>query len=258
MTTGIKNEIKYCDVQKISEYMEKQGIKNDFKGNKIVAWSSLKCVQLIQTLNKLYNLQLSFPKGIYVEDFENLKGIDMNACGFVNYAPINLYKEKSLIMPEQTIFFNEFKDKQIWSNLDYLSDKDYDNGLQATDFFLEKFIHEFMHVIHEQNLILKLGGQKLVKSLQQANSPKNLQAYQKKYTALFKQICEYATFSPLETVACDMSKRVIKSIDKNNLTPNLNFLSASPYKNQSMLFNFYSKKFERILHKIWNGNLIFD
>lgn len=258
MTRKIKNEIKYCDIQKISEYMSKEGIKNDFKGNKTIAWSTLKCMQLIQTLNKLYNLKLDLPKGIFVEDFYKLNGVNTNAFGFVNYAPTNLYKDTSQIVSEQTIFFNEFKDNHIWSDIDSLADNDYSKGLQTTDFFLEKFIHEFMHVLHEQNLILRIGGYKLIELLQSMNRPENIKAFRTKYAVDFKRICDYAATNPLEAVACDMSKQTIDNIDKNSLSPNQNYISSSPYTKQTFLFSFFRKQNDTILRKIWNGKLLFD
>ena len=54
---------------------------------------------------------------------------------------------------------------------------------------------------------------------------------------IFDNICSYATDTPMEAVACDLARRIINSIDKNNITVEKNPLKNSPYLRKN-IFNF--------------------
>lgn len=252
LTSQMKREIAGSDVKKISDYLSQQGIPNDFKENKLIAWCSLKCLEIIK------KLKLGLPKGIFVEDFKKLNILNKNADGLLNFAPTKLYSTKDLIVGEKTIFFNEHKDLNytngnlFWDNIDQIADHNFETKFAATDYFLEIFLHEFAHSIHEENLINKLGGKRLVQLLYQILNEQNIADFQTKYKNSFNRICQYAAANPLDAVACDLSKRIITSLDSMSLIPKYNCIKNSPYR-KFALFYTPSDKLEQKLRKYWNG-----
>lgn len=262
LTSKMKNEISHCDISKISKEFAKSGINTDFKNNKVIAWCSLKSMEIIQALNKKFNLNLALPKGIYVEDFNNLRISDKNSPGFCNTAPSKLYMGNigNAVVPERVIFFNSFSELQpksenaVWDSLDSISDISYENGISATNFFLETFLHEFTHCIHLNNMLEKLGGENLLKNIQKALSPSYLENFHSQYDNMLTQICDYAAKNPMEAVGCDFSKRLIQSLNKNNLIPQNNFMYKSPYEPRRGLSIFKrEEQMEAGLRKFWNG-----
>jgi len=255
LTSQMRNEIRASDVNKISRYLSNNGIVNDFKENKIIAWCSLKCFEIIK------KLKLGFPKGIFVEDFNLLNVSNKNSAGLMNNAPTKLYLNQDVIIPEKTIFFNEFRvlnhknGNEFWDNIDQFSDELHDSNISVTDFFLETFLHEFAHAAHEENLINKLNGSLLINILQKCLSKENIHIFQTKYKDIFSNICEYASINPIEAVACDLSRRIIEATDKNALKPRNNGFKSGPYRSPSL---FYRPKdiLTRKLHNYWNGKLL--
>lgn len=263
LTKQIKNEIVSSDVKRISDYISKNGIPNDFKGNKLIAWCSLKCLEIIKTLNKEYNLRLGLPKGIFVEDFKLLNVSNQYSAGVTNFAPSQLYFKKRTVIPEKTIFFNEFKGfnysggNEYWDRIDLTADANFDDKISATDFFMEIFFHEFAHAIHEENLIKKLGGEKTVKAIKKSLRSDYTQHFRAKNETLLNTICEYASSNPFEAVACDLSKRFIENVNKNKLTIDQNFISRSPYRKHNFFLLPFTKTetnpLSDLLRKCWNG-----
>ncbi len=262
LTSKMKTEISGCDISKISNEFAKTGIATDFKNNKVIAWCSLKSLEIIQALNKKFNLNLALPKAIYVEDFNNLRISDKNSPGFCNTAPSKLYMGNigNAVVPERVIFFNSFSEFQtgnentIWNCLDSISDMSYSERNSATNFFLETFLHEFTHCIHLNNMLQKLGGENLVKNIQKAFSPSYLKKFHSQYDNMLKQICDYAAENPMEAVGCDFSKRLIESLDRNNLTPQNNFIHKSPYESRRGFSLFKQEApLDAGLRKFWNG-----
>lgn len=263
LTQQIRREIAVTDVAKVSAYFNKQGIQNDFKQNKLIAWSSLKCLEIIKTLNKEYNLRLGLPNGIFVEDFKLLHISNQQSAGVTNFAPCQLHLNNRIISPEKTIFFNEFKDfnhsggNEYWDKIDSISDASFSDKFSATDFFMEVFFHEFSHVIHEENLIEKLGGKKTVETIKKVLSSDYIPHFRAKNKDLLDTICEYASLNPFEAVACDLSKRFIENVDKNKLTIDQNFISKSPYKERHFfslpLIQAKTSPLSDLLRKCWNG-----
>lgn len=263
LTKQIRSEIASSNVKQISDYISKNGIPNDFKENKLIAWCSLKCLEIIKTLNKEYNLRLGLPKGIFVEDFHLLNVSNQQSAGVTNFAPCQLHLKNKTIFPEKTIFFNEFKGfnysggNEYWDRIDLTADANYDDKISATDFFMEIFFHEFAHAIHEENLIKKLGGEKTVSTIYKLLNPKNTSRFQNKNRDLLDSICKYASSNPFEAVACDLSKRFIENVNKNKLTIEQNFISKSPYrKHHFFLLPFTDTEtnpLSHLLRKCWNG-----
>ena len=265
LTGSMRKEIQACDISRIASELSKEGINTDFKNNKLIAWCCYKCAEIIKTLNKQYKLKLGLPAEIIVEDFNKLNLTQKNSVGFANIAPTNLYVGKDDIVKGKTIFFNEFKGfnhskgNEFWDRIDNMADENFEKHLSATDFFLETFIHEFMHVTHENHLINKFGSHKFITIAQKALTPPNIQRFQDKYESLADNICSYAASNPMETVACDLSKRLIKSIDKNTLTVQNNFMQKSPYENRAFYMISLQKhdNMFKLLKNLWNGKFDF-
>ena len=251
LTKQMKSEISACNVENIENFFAKNNINTDFKNNKVIAWCSLKSFQLINEFNRKFHLNLGVPNGIFVEDFKNLKNINEYSAAFTNFAPTYLYRDKNLVVPEKTIFFNT--GEIDWNKLDSIADKCYERGISTTDFFLENFLHEFMHVIHETNLLKKLGGEEVVKRLVSICDPKYIDKFLIKHAISLSKICHYAASNPMETVACDLAKRVVKSINKDNLTASKNIFKSSPYEKKLHLGKNRETKNDILLRHFWNG-----
>ena len=263
LTNQIKNEINSCDVRKISHELRNVNIESDFKGNKIVAWCVFRCTKLITEINNKYGLNLALPKGIFVEDFSKLNVNNQNAFCFMNFAPTFLHSDKKIITPEKTIFFNEFKDmnykggNKIWEQADEIADMNFENKGATTDFFLEIFLHEFAHVIHEGNMQTKIhNGADLVKiiiSMIKSQNP----IFQKLRPEISEKICQYATTNQLEMTACDLTKRILDNASRETLQPIGNFTRNSPYKVKNIFKEIFTlnNKFNELLQNTWNGKL---
>ena len=263
LTNQIKNEINSCDVRKISHELRNVNIESDFKGNKVVAWCVFRCTKLITEINNKYGLNLALPKGIFVEDFSKLNVNNQDAFGFMNFAPTFLYSDKKIITPEKTIFFNEFKDmnykggNKIWEQADEIADMNFENKDATTDFFLEIFLHEFAHVIHEGNMQTKIhNGLDLVNiiiSMLKGQNP----AFQKLRPEISEKICQYATTNQLEMTACDLTKRILDNASRETLQPIGNFTRNSPYKVKNIFKEIFTlnNKFNELLQNTWNGKL---
>ena len=263
LTSQIKNEINSCDVRKISHELQNVNIESDFKGNKVVAWCVFRCTKLITEINNKYGLNLALPKGIFVEDFSKLNVNNQDAFGFMNFAPTFLHSDKKIITPEKTIFFNEFKDmnykggNKIWEQADEIADMNFENKGATTDFFLEIFLHEFAHVIHEGNMQTKIhNGLDLVNiiiSMLKSQNP----VFQKLRPEISEKICQYATTNQLEMTACDLTKRILDNASRETLQPIGNFTRNSPYKVKNIFKEIFTlnNKFNELLQNTWNGKL---
>ena len=163
---------------------------------------------------------------------------DMGMCLALPY----LAKNTNKIYPETTIFFNS---ESKWENLDDIADEQYINNYNSTDLFINIILHEFIHAAHFKNLLAKLGTNKYsTKIINACNMQNNCVPYN-----ISKQLGKYSSFNPLETIACDITKRICDTLDKTSLLPPFNPLKNSPYDNLSgfeklhyLLFEDKSKK----------------
>ena len=104
LTSAMRSEIRSVDVAKVSEALQKQGIQSDFKGNKMLAWCSLKSVEIINEINKRFGAKLGLPKGIFVEDFTKNPFEEKESIGFINFISTQMCNKGGT--PEKTIYFN--------------------------------------------------------------------------------------------------------------------------------------------------------
>lgn len=259
LSKKLMQEINNTNVEAVSQKLQEAKIITDFQDNKAVAWCCHKVVEIINELNQKHKLNLSLPKGVFVENFDNLNVTDKTMYGFCNMQPSKLFKDTDLYVPSRTLFFNSFEGERFlanqkfynWQNIDEISDFKFSNKSAPTDYFLDIFFHEFAHVIHEDNLIKTLGSNIVAEKLQQVEKLHQSNFYKSKYGKALSKICDYAQETPFEAVSCDMSKRLSNKIDKNKLQYNVNPLKGTPYDNQ--FFELLNTKLDNILRKFWKG-----
>ncbi len=265
LTSAMRSEIRSVDAAKVSEALQKQGIQSDFKGNKMLAWCSLKSVEIINEINKRFGAKLGLPKGVFVEDFSQQSFLDKDSLGFINLVPTKKYGTND-VTPEKTIFFNEFSEfnyqggNHFWEKLNECAEMMFETGNATSDFFLEPVFHEFAHAMHESNLIKNLKPQKVLEFLFTIAKNENVQAFQERNGGILsRRICNYAATGPHEAVACDLTKRTIANLDKELLVPNENFVAESPYQRRSFWDRHIGIKPESkltvILRDFWNGKI---
>lgn len=271
MTPKIMEEIQKADVLEISDKLAQKGIPTDFKGNKVVAWGCAKIVVIFEYLNKKYKMHLALPKGIYMENFENLNIEDPSAIGFCNMARTHLIKGSDVITPSRVLYFDTMEKKHKdapqsikwlydWSNIDMISDFRYAVRQSATDSFLDLIEHEFTHGAHEDKLLENFDGDILDRKIKDAKDAKNVVEYRRKYGNKISQICDYALTNPLEAIACDIPRVITSSLDKDTLMPVQNPFIGTPYENLSFWqranipdYTDEQRPLKEILRRFWNG-----
>lgn len=278
LTPKIMKEIQTADILEISNKLAKKGIDSDFKNNKVIAWCSDKSIEIFETLNNKFGINLAFPRGIYVEDFENLNYENKIAYGLCNFFQTTLRKNSDKLIDGETVFFNTFetilpklpKDKQWkydWNNINEITDYRFAQKNTSTDHFLYTPLHEFIHVTHEERIFNKLineneetAGNILLEKYESALDSEQIKIFQKKYGKKLSKICTHAKDGALETVACDIPRLIAKTLDKKTLMPTRNPFVDSPYDdlqiNNKAKFYFFLKqdtKLNKILKNIWNG-----
>lgn len=271
LTPLMKQQIEKINPVEISNKFADLGITSNFKGDKTIAWSCNKIVDMFQAFNQKYNTKFNLPLGIFVEDFSKFKMFDYFSPAFCTALKSKLYKNSEKEIMPMTLFFNNYdaikpklkdKDKWLadWRNISEISDKMYEKDIIPTDNFLYHFLHEFAHSLHEGNLLKKLGGKKSNNIFNEIISPSYLEKFNQKYGDKVSQICTYASKNPMETVACDLPLRILDSIDKETLLPTKNPLKDTPYEDltfmQRIRKNNYSDKdrpLDEILRKFYNG-----
>lgn len=257
LTQKMIQEIRQTDTLKISGKFAQKGIPTDFKGNKVIAWCCHKTAELIEQINNKFGTNLSLPRGIFVENFDDLKVDDSEMTGFCNLAPTKLHKNSDEIVPSRTVFFNALHD---WRYIDSISDFRYATKQSGTDFFMDIFLHEFAHVLHEEHLLDLYDGETLLAKLQSAQKPSNITKYQQKYGSKVDKICNYAKTNPLEAIACDMPRVITNIFDKETLMPTRNPFIGTPYENLSFLqrvdipnYPDSERPLQEILRRFWIG-----
>ena len=126
-------------------------------------------------------------------------------------------------------------------------------NIESSSHFLIKFVHEFAHSLHEGYLQQKFSANKLNKIIHNFLDKNNILVFQKKYSDLItNNICRYASENPFESIACDLSKRIL---DKNNQ-------SFKPYKKYFFLKSVLCKdeqkndnQSNKLINEIWNGKI---
>lgn len=255
LTSKMMQEIHQTDVLEVSVKLAKKGIPTDLKGNKVIAWCCDKSVEIFQQLNEKFGQKLTLPKGIYVEDFRDLNVENPSALGTCNLLRSELKKGSSVIVPSRTIFFNSIHD---WNSIDAISDNQYAAKHFSIDHFIYAFLHEFSHAFHEDRLLSKLGGKRLAKTLETLSETEQLQKYRDTYGQSVRQICNYAENTPLDAIACDISRTIATSLDKETLMPTKNPFIGTPYEKihfwqKTPKYSDQDRPLSEILRNFWNG-----
>lgn len=253
LTPKMMQEIHKADVIELSRKLAQKGIPNDFKGNKVLAWCCDKTVDIFEQFNQRFGLNLALPQEIHVEDFRKLNVEDTQMYGFCNLAPFELRKGISEDVPSRVLFFNSL---HKWEDIDSISDRRYKEKFASTDFFLDIPFHEFVHSAQEDRLLDLYDGEILLEKLQLLKDPKQIAMYQKKYGSKVSRISNYALNDPMDAIACDLSRRIANSINKENLTPTKNPFAGNPYQDNLSSFQKIQLKISplnKALRKFWNG-----
>lgn len=248
LSSKMRNEISSCNVKAVSSELLKNGIQTDFKDNKLIAWCILKTYQIAK------NLRFGFPNAIVVEDFNKLHNLNDDYLGFCNIAPTRLYKDNKNITSEKSLFFNQ---NINWEKIDEISDETFDMGLSPSNFFLNVFLHEFAHSMHEQNLLNKIGGVTLIQKINKSLEEMHQLEFHKNFADILSVICPYAATSSYEAVACDLSNRIIKNLNKNTLEVDTTFVNNSPYRVQKWWnIHLCENTLSKALRQFWNGKFL--
>ena len=254
MTKAIKSEILMTDCNKVQKILQKEkGINANFAGNKVIAWSVYNVTKLLSGLRGLCKPKTFLPLNIMTRNVDDFyEDDDSFICGFTNYLPYQNVENPKESLPAMSIIFNKDFD---WENLDGLSDIFSFRGVTTTDHFLEPFFHEFSHIMHGGNLMLKHSADKLPKVFDDMFDEGNKAKYRQKYQAHVRlNLCSYALESPLEMIASDMSKRLISNLSEDSMHFKKNPFRLSPYDP----FNFLStpkKEYDIFVKDVFNGNL---
>lgn len=260
LNRNIINAAQNCDVNLISGLMLEKGIVNNFQGDKVRAFCSMKIIELIDTLNTNFHIDFCYPNAIITGDLTKLFGRP-NTFGFCTFTPI---KSKSgFICPEKTIFFNQSKTdvKEELETLDRIAEIDYQKRFNSSDNFMVNFIHEFVHTIHEGNLLKKHSARQVNRKLQLWNTDKFNTEYNNRFSNFISEICEYAKTNILDTLACDLSGKLGSSLNEN-LTIKNNVLKNTAYEPQNIMKRikqvFITDKIQSkddLISAVWNGNI---
>ena len=255
LNKAIRSDILATDCSKIQNLLKKEkDINADFANNKLIAWATYKITKLIDELKNNTKIPIEFPTNIITANLNDYN-IDNNGLiyGFTNFLPCRFNNKNNDIVPGMSIIFN--KDFP-WEKIDEISDYDYSKGHTTTNHFLESFIHEFAHIIHEGNLLNKQSAEKVQKDLNLLTDNTTIQNYKKEYgEEIVQNLCGYAVETPLDLVACDMSYRFIENLEENEISLKGNPFNQSPYSRT--LFSLVLKKqsnLDIIINKIFNAN----
>jgi len=255
MNQRVLNEISRVDCVEVQKYLLKNnGINADFANNKVIAWSVAKVVELFSDLQTRYHRPFFAPIQITTESLKSYGKDDEKdfLYGFTNFLPSRLKNDSEQVTPAMSIIFNK---DFMWEKLDEISDSDYAKNQTATNHFLESFIHEFSHVIHEGYLLTKFNTNDAVERLKKLANPIKIGEFQENFGDLIsKHICNYAKESPLDLIACDMSKRFIESLD-TTLSLTKNPFKNSPYSKFYHFKNllFVNNPLDDLINKVFNG-----
>lgn len=236
LTKNIAKEIRFCDVARITNEFKNKGIDTNFDNNKLVAWCSLTCLKIIQKLG------LGLPNSIYLEDFNKLNITNKDAIGLCNFVPTRLLNNSDKIITEKSIFFNRDYFSCTSADFDRKADEDFCNNSSVSDSFIEPFMHEFCHAMHEENMLKLIDSYSLVNKLIKIMSPDYIVQFQNQYDNLLNNISKPASTNPLEAVAYKLSHFILKN---SQTSMGINFKQLS--KETGMKIN-------KICTKFWNGN----
>ena len=266
MTPQIMKQIQNCDVTEISKKLADKDIITDFNGNKVVAWCCDKIVDIFGQIKKKSGVNLALPKEIHVENFDNLK-VYKKALGFCTVFASEVYLNKDDISQGRSIFFNSLESEKAqapenlkkyydWNNINELSDVCFFNRNASSSHFLYNIMHEFSHSAHENNLEKNIG-EDYPYFIYSHNNEEYIEEFNARYKELAQKTCDYAGTNPFETIACDMPRQILNSLNADlNITKNP--FKNSPYEKQTFVKKLFSPEINdeyfNMIKDFWNGN----
>lgn len=241
----------------INKYFKKNNINVDFKNNNAIAYCCFQSLEYIKLLNKKLGSNFGLPNQIIVEDFNKLKGNLNDSWGICNLLPTKLYKNSDKIVPERTVMFNSnlmcYKDKSLLEYMNDVAEFQKQENIESSSHFLIKFMHEFAHSIHEENLQRKYSSLKVVKIIKDFLNPDNIRNFQSQFSnGISQKICKYAAVNPFETVACDLSKKILNpSEEKFDVYMKENIFQKI-FKEKD---KHNENKIDTLIKNTWNGKM---
>ena len=103
----------------------------------------------------------------------------------------------------------------------------------------------------------KFSINKVLKKLTSLTNPKNIENYRQLYGQLVENsLCQYAKKEPLDLIACDMSNRLIGSLERDNIRAINNPFKNSPYEKLFSLKKFFNSKdkIDILIKRIFDGD----
>lgn len=215
------------------EIQDKFNINTEFGNNPLFAAFSALTVNIFQKLG------LTQPTNIFLKDFSGT--IYQNKLGICATNPYDnsLYRKFNKDFPLRSVIMNQL---QNWDCIQERMLELKKQKLLSTSHFLAPFIHEFIHSAHLDNLINKYGnGSKIMCKLQKEFKNANTIALIKKETG------NYASTSPCEMLAEEMTELIVDTLNDKTLMPN------------EMIFKMQRAKepfnMDFLINACWNGDI---
>ena len=270
----VNGEINTDKLKEIFECYKNQTFEDinlTVKNTNITHKTFLKSIKNIKNVNKLLdNQELSFNNNLTVVYGSNgtgktgyvriIKSMG-NSLDEENSIYSDLTEEEKENHTAEIQFYNGVNDEDFsWENINFIADYKKAVGDSSTDFFLDVIFHEFAHAIHFDHLSKILNKNDYLRLLVKLEEMDKNGSFKKKYLkTISKESCIYAGTNPMESVACDLSKRILSSLDEYKLRPLENFTENSPYREhcfeETFLSKIFDKKYDRLIRRFWNGNI---
>ena len=215
------------------ELQDKFHINADFGNNPVFAAFSALTVNIFQKLG------FAKPPSILLKDFRGT--IYESYLGICATYPCDnsLYRKFHEDFPLRSVIMNR---QQNWESIQERMLVLKKQKLLSTSHFLAPFIHEFVHSAHLDNLIKKYGnGSKLMGKFQKEFKNADTISLIKKETG------NYASTSPCEMVAEEMTQLIVDSLNPKTILPN------------EMIFKMQRAKepfnMDFLIDACWNGDV---
>lgn len=231
------DKISYNQI--IDELYQKFGITTDLKNNKVLAgMNALTC-------NVFQKLGLIKPPSLFVRDFrlapEHYK--DAAAVTAVHFRPSDFDAALKEKFPFRSVIYNSNQD---WDNIQLALIQAKESGHLSSGHFLSVPLHEYFHNAHADNVFRRYGNivdGDNVFSVMQKNfkNPNNI-------NLVSKETSNYATTSPAETFAEEMTERIADSLNIKTILPDKNPFTFMPFQGPMEL--------TQLIDDVWKGNFL--
>lgn len=153
LNAKIKIKEKFIFPQKLeSDFANNYGVEANFIQNKSVALANKFCVKIFEKLAEIYKQKVILPPCITVFDRNCL--IDKKSASNFCIPDTKEVIKGEYPYPGRSIFFQNFKDL---SEIDDITEFQYNNKRTSSSHFLAPFIHEWLHSFHLNAIYNKFG-----------------------------------------------------------------------------------------------------